>query len=257
MKSTQTERLWQVVAVGAVASLALNGVLLVRREFSGRERPRAAAEAPTHDGPVAGARSQVPRRVDDWSRVRRGGHRMGPADSPVSIVVFSDFQCPFCGRFALEAMPQLERQFAGRLAIIYRHWPLSNHEWAYDAARAAECAARVGKFREFHDALFRGQSEIGSTSFSAFAESAGISDIAAFDRCASSKSTDAAIDADIAEAKRVGGRGTPTIVVNGLLLRPPYSTRALLSYVELALQAPGKGFAPFGDFPKPTQPPKP
>jgi protein-disulfide isomerase len=170
----------------------------------------------------------------DWARVSLAGHRLGPVNAPVSLVVFSDFQCPFCARFALEALPGLERRFPGKLAVIVRHWPLSNHAWAYRAARAAECATQQDKFREMHDGLFREQRSIGTKSFVAFARDAGIGDLGAFERCVSDDAPVQAIDRDIAEARAVGARGTPTLIVNGLVLQPPYSTAAIADRIEHA-----------------------
>jgi protein-disulfide isomerase len=241
MLGRKGELLWQALAVIAVTCLVFITLTVVRREFLltgpviitqvadiGSRQPSQPVGVPEPEPPVA---------VSDWQRVAGKGHRIGPADAPVTLVVFSDFECPFCARFATDALPALEQEFGGNMAVLFRHWPLQGHEWAYPAARAAECAAAQDRFREFHDAVFRSRSLLGKQSFHEFARTAGVRDLAAFERCATASDPVASIGEDVEEARRTGGRGTPTIVINGLRLRPPYSTAIIADHVRDALEA--------------------
>jgi protein-disulfide isomerase len=94
-------------------------------------------------------RSQV--RLDNWLPVAAEGHRLGPENADITVVVFSDFECPMCRTFALETFPEFEARYPGRVALVFRHWPLTGHRLAYPAARASECAAQQGRFFPFHD----------------------------------------------------------------------------------------------------------
>jgi protein-disulfide isomerase len=225
------ERIWQVLAAVAVSCLTVMTVILVKREFAGT--PTYAAAAASVPMPNLAAEPPVP--VADWRSVSSVGHRIGPADAPVTIVEFSDFECPFCARFAQQTFPALQRRFQGQVALLYRHWPLSNHRYAYPAARAAECAAAQGRFQAMHDLLFEQREQLGTKTFGVFAREAGVADPVAFDACFDAPGPVPAIERDIAEARRIGGRGTPTLVVNGMLMRPPYSEEALALQIEAAL----------------------
>jgi protein-disulfide isomerase len=161
-------------------------------------------------------RSQV--RLDNWLPVAAEGHRLGPENADVTVVVFSDFECPICRTFALETFPELEARYPGRVALVFRHWPLTGHRFAYPAARASECAAQQGRFFPFHDLLFSQQREFGLKPFSDFASEAGVQDLPAFDKCYANTEPVESIENDIREAMRVGGIGTPTVMVNEWVL---------------------------------------
>lgn len=170
--------------------------------------------------------------IDNWDDVISGGHRIGPLDAKVTVVEFSDFQCPFCREFATGTLGEVRRRFPKDVAVVYRHWPLSIHQWAYPAARAAECAAEQGRFIEFHDLLFAKQDSIGSKPFVGFALESGITNLDAFESCTEGTQMDPAIEEDIRLAKAVGGLGTPTVVVNGIRFLSAPDAMALDSIVR-------------------------
>jgi protein-disulfide isomerase len=159
--------------------------------------------------------SAAPATVPDWESYLAGGKRLGSPLAPVTILEFADFQCPACRTFAIRDWPRIRALFSDRVALVFRHWPLNSHPFAYAAAIASECAHDQGKFFEFHDGLFMRQKEIGVRPMTAFALEAGVADIPRFEKCASREGPLPSIEADIAAAKAVGGRGTPTLVVNG------------------------------------------
>jgi protein-disulfide isomerase len=80
----------------------------------------------------------------------------GSSTAPVVMIAFADFQCPYCGRFTRDVLPALERDYitSGQVQYVYRHLPLSNHQYAVPAAHAAECAGASGQFWPMHDRLF-------------------------------------------------------------------------------------------------------
>jgi protein-disulfide isomerase len=191
-------------------------VLLVRREIAWRDRsPPASADA-----------------VSNWDDLRRDGQRLGPASAPVQIVEFSDFQCPFCARFALDVLAPARAQHPDAIGVIYRHWPLSIHPLAAEAAIASECAGLQGRFEQYHDALFATQDSIGAWSFQRFARAAGVSDLAGFTRCLSDADVAARVSRDRRAALAVGAAGTPSFVVNGTLLHAPLDAGRLDSIIR-------------------------
>jgi protein-disulfide isomerase len=235
MKRWPADIVWQILAGTAVVCLMLITVVVVRREFF-PAFPQIAGLSETNDGQrAAQAAPEPPVPVDDWARVSGSGHRIGPSDAPVTIVVFSDFQCPFCARFATQVLPALQKSFPGKVTMLFRHWPLSGHQWAYPAARAAECAADQGRFEQFHNAVFASQSALGTKPFVDYAKEAGVANLREFEKCTKVTVPLRSITEDVTEARRIGGRGTPTIVINGLRLRPPYSPEAIGERVRAAM----------------------
>lgn len=110
-------------------------------------------------------------------------------------------------------------KYPREIALVYRHWPLSYHQMAYPAARAAECAAAQGRFSAMHDALYASQDSLTRASMLDLASQAGITDRLRFTECFGSSEPVAAIERDIATAQNINGIGTPTIVINGRVLK--------------------------------------
>jgi protein-disulfide isomerase len=142
----------------------------------------------------------------------------GPADAPITIVEFSDYQCPFCARMeplvhdALAAYPQQAR-------LVFKHLPLvSIHPQAMPAALAATAAERQGRFWEMHELLFANQRALAPEQITEYARGLGL-DMAKFQADMASDEVQAIVKEDMALAQRVGVRGTPTIFVNGRLLQ--------------------------------------
>jgi protein-disulfide isomerase len=175
-----------------------------------------------------------PQRVDNWGELASAGHRMGPATAPVTIVEFSDFQCPFCAK-AEPALDELRHRHPNRVSILYRHFPLNGiHDQARPAALAAECAGAQGRFEQYHMALFNAQSELGKKSWADFARGAGVTDLPEFQRCIDERRFAGVVDRDQSLGEKTGLHGTPTLIVNGTMFAGALTVEQLEKLVDAA-----------------------
>ena len=148
----------------------------------------------------------------------------GPATAPVTIVEFSDFECPYCGGL-FPTLKQVEKNYADKIRIVYRQFPLTNiHPRAEKAAEASLCAYEQQHFWEFHDSMFGNQRELSVADLKQRAVDLKL-DPAKFNECLDSGRQVAAIQSDIQEGARVGVTGTPALFINGRMLsgNQPYS----------------------------------
>ncbi len=162
-----------------------------------------------------------------------GRPTLGSATAPVTVIVFSDFQCPKCA--ALHAtLDGIAKEYAGRIRVVARNYPLEQHEWAHKAAEAAEAAAEQGKYWEYAHLLFANQKELSLDKLKQLATQAGL-DRAKFDAALDSGKFGPLVDRDLDEGSRVGVQGTPAVYVNG---RPvgDDSPAGLKAAVEAALR---------------------
>jgi protein-disulfide isomerase len=144
----------------------------------------------------------------------------GDEDAPVTIVEFSDFQCPFCSRFFVQTLPSIQQQYiaTGKVKLVYKDFPLDSiHPEATPAANAARCAGDQGKFWEFHDLLFANTQTLGDASYKAWATQLGL-DTATFNSCVDSQEHLSAIRQDLVEGQQAGIRGTPGFLLNGRII---------------------------------------
>ncbi len=179
---------------------------------AGSAAPSAAAPSPSA---AAAAPSAAPDAVGEVKAVSADDHIRGPKDAELTLIEYSDFQCPFCSRFH-PTMEQLmnDPAYKGKVRWVYRHFPLSFHPNALPAANAAECASEQGKFWEFADGLFNAQDSEGDAFYGQLADKLGLNR-GKFDSCYSSKKYNARITADQSSGSTAGVNGTPgTIIVN-------------------------------------------
>lgn len=178
-----------------IAVIVAAGVVVWKLALSGRpSAPAAAAE----DAQGLIEASQI-RHVE-------GGGRL-------AIVEFSDFECPFCGEHARSALPEIKRKLVdpGRARYVAMHFPLvAIHRQAMQAAEAAECAARQGRFWEMHARLFDRQGQLSPSALGEHARALGL-DAAPFERCLEQRETLAKVRADLSIGRRLGVSATPTI----------------------------------------------
>ena len=159
----------------------------------------------------------------------------GPADAPITIVEFSDFQCPYCSR-ATGTLKKLESSYPGKIRLVYRDFPLVQiHPNAARAAEAAACANEQGKFWAMHDVLFEHQDKLAEADLKATAATLGL-DSAKFDQCLGSGRYTGQWKKDAAEGERYGVSSTPAFFINGRLVvgAQPYESFARIVDEELA-----------------------
>ena len=137
---------------------------------------------------------------------------LGNKNAPVTVIEFSDFQCPFCERFYSQTLPLLEQNYisTGKVKLVYRDFPLSSiHPDAQKAAEAAECADEQGKFKEMHDKLFENQNSLSTSSLKSYAAQLGL-DAAKFNGCLDSGKYASEVQKDFNDGSAAGVSGTPS-----------------------------------------------
>ena len=135
----------------------------------------------------------------------------GNADAPVTLVEYSDYECPFCARVYRDVLPALQEEYidSGKLKFVMREFPLANlHKNATNAAIAAQCAGNQDKYWEMHDVLYENQKELGVENLKALAAGIGL-DSAQFNECLDGKETERQVRGDMASGAKLGVRGTP------------------------------------------------
>ena len=139
----------------------------------------------------------------------------GRADAPLTIVEFSDFQCPFCGRHFTQTMPQMIQEYidTGKLKYVFRHFPLESiHPLAFKASEAAECANDQKQFWPMHDRLFGNPKLLAPTELPGHAKALGLN-VAEFDQCLAAAKHTPKIRKDMAEGQSLGVTGTPAFAL--------------------------------------------
>jgi len=157
----------------------------------------------------------------------------GPADAKVTIVEFSDFECPFCSR-AAEATTKLKEKYGDKVRFVFRQFPLSFHKNAHLAAEAALAAHAQGKFWEFHDKLFANQQKLDRESLEGFAKELGLN-VPTFKKALDSKAHVATVDAEMKLGEEVAVQGTPTMFLNGARIADPTNFETISQQIEKAL----------------------
>ena len=167
-------------------------------------------------------------------QVEAKGPSKGPNDAKVTIVEFSDFQCPFCTR-ASATVDQVMEQYAGKVKLVFRHFPLDFHDKAPKAAEAAICANEQDKFWQMHDMMFKNQDKLGIDDLKANATSLGL-DAAKFNECLDSGKNKKVVDEDMAAGKKLGVTGTPAFFINGTMLSGAQPIEAFKELIDAELK---------------------
>jgi protein-disulfide isomerase/uncharacterized membrane protein len=161
----------------------------------------------------------------------------GPADAPVQLIVFSDFQCPYCAQLAA-VLRQVREKFANQVQVGFRYFPLKIHELAGLAAQAAECADRQGKFWPFHDKLFSKQGSFSADDLVEVARGIGL-DTARFRGCLAAPESVQPVEASYNDAVALGLDRAPSLFLNGkwvggVLTEPELSQRITEELTSIA-----------------------
>ena len=161
---------------------------------------------------------QVSLQAPDLPRidVEAKGPSRGPTNAPVTIVEFSDFQCPYCGR-EYPVIERLMKEYDGKVRLVFRHYPLDFHPFAQKAAEAGACAQDQGKFWELHDKMFTNQGKLAVADLKGYAKLLGM-DAPKFDKCLDSGEKKALVDDDLKAGSAAGVNGTPAFFINGIFV---------------------------------------
>jgi len=141
----------------------------------------------------------------------------GAAHAPVSIVLFTDFQCPYCAKI-VPVLNQVLEKNKGKTKLVFKNFPLNTHQFARKAAAAALAAGKQGKFWEFHDRLFQNYNRLNDQLIQEQAQQLGL-DLQKFEKDLNDPHIQQTINQDYQDGIKAGVRGTPTVYVNGALLR--------------------------------------
>lgn len=224
--SKENQKWMPIVIIGILAIIALqvkglnnslatlnDNIIDLKTEISNIQ-----PSAPSAAAPSAPSLDMVKLMDDDAVK--------GNADAPVTIVEFSDYECPFCARFYKETYGQIEENYinTGKVKLIFRDFPLSFHQNAQKAAEAAECAGDQNKYYEMHNLLFGSGVVGGVTTFKQYAKDLGL-DTNTFNTCLDSGKYVEEIKKDMSDGQAAGITGTPGFIINGVAIKgaQPYS----------------------------------
>jgi protein-disulfide isomerase len=181
------------------------------------------------------AQAQIKIMLDPW-RVPvadNGRPSRGLKTAPVTIIEFSDYACPFCGR-AEETVKQVRQAYGDLVRVVFRNYPLPFHENAQKAAEAAGCSEEQGKFWEMHEKLFSNSESLSVENIKTYAKELGL-EIARFEQCLNSGKRAVEVAKDFQDGKSAGVSGTPAFFINGRFLSgaQPFKNFAVIIDDEL------------------------
>jgi protein-disulfide isomerase len=201
---------------------AVDGNTGTKAAVNANANTNTAAAAPTAPtGPV-----DVQVAKDDWIR--------GNKNAKVTLVEFSDFQCPYCSQFN-PTVEQVRKDYPDTVRIVFKHYPLASiHPMAQKAAEAAECAGAQNKFWEMHDKLFANQTSLSLENYKTWAKDLGLNQ-SKFNKCLDESTTAAKVAADQKYGDSVGVTGTPSSFVNGNIIQGAQGYDVVKSMIDTEL----------------------
>lgn len=188
----------------------------IRYGDQGKAPEKEARTSPTPGAPQEG----MPLTEEQIAKIETGGAAVkGEKDTPITIVEFSEYQCPFCGRYVEETYPQILEEYGDQTYYIFHDYPLQFHQHAQTMAEIARCAGDQGQYWEMHDLIFENQEawsnkENLQTDIDTYASQLGL-DKEAFDNCLDSGKYTQTVKDDLQLGTEVGVQGTPTFFING------------------------------------------
>jgi protein-disulfide isomerase len=202
-------------AIMVVFSFAV-GILVGYVAWGRNATTQQAAAAPAQAAAAQAAGTQTEPTYTRYDIPTEGFPSLGPENAPITLVEFSDYQCPYCKRWHDEVYQQLLAAYPGQIRFVYRQFPLTSiHPDAMSAAIASLCAEDQDSFWQFHDKLFSNEYGLGRDAFTKYAADLGLN-TSAFETCLDSGKFDDFIQQDMDFSLNLGIRSTPTFFVNGL-----------------------------------------
>ncbi len=233
---------WLVLLIPLIFFLGLGaGYLLWGRETAQAkaDTQQAAQDAQSASANTAQGQAQVPENVTRYDVPVDDDYSHGPADAPITIIEFSDYECPYCQRWYEQVWLRLREEYPTQVRLVYRDFPLPSHPNAIPAAEAANCAGAQGKYYDFHDLLFGGGLGLTPEAYLSYAKQLDL-DQAEFEQCIEERRYQVEVDADLKWASELGVSSTPTFFVNGIPLigAQPYEAFKQVIDLELAGKIP-------------------
>jgi predicted DsbA family dithiol-disulfide isomerase len=223
---------WYSTHQGRVQGAPLDDVSPAIREMLEKERRTEAMSAFLEPKLAALAWEMVispPRKELETTRLVRGA-----ADAPVTIIAFSDYQCPYCVR-AEPVLAEVLERYPEEVKIVHRHFPLDSiHPFARPAAEAAMCADEQGRFWAYHDGIFARHGQLSESSIGEIGAAVGL-DATAFDTCVEERRYKDFVENDFAAGREAGVTGTPSFFLNGIALKGARDADELSRYIDLEL----------------------
>lgn len=225
----------------AVIVAFLAGMFVIKYlggEKTGEQEGKVAQSSPA---PAAPQEQGAVLSEEQIVKIETGGAGIkGEEGAPITIVEFSEYQCPFCGKYVDEAYSQIWEEYGDKLYYIFRDYPLAMHPHAQKLAEVARCAGDQGQYWEMHDLIFEereewSQKEDIETNINGFVSQLGL-DKEEFDSCLSSGKYSQAVKDDLQLGTEIGVRGTPTFFINGqkLVGAQPFASFKAIIDAELA-----------------------
>jgi len=178
--------------------------------------------------------SQPPKEVSNSDLVKNNSQVLGSEDAKVTVVEFSDFQCPACGA-AHSVVKQVIKEYGDKILFVYRHFPLlATHQYALKAAEAAEAAGEQGKFWEYHDILFANQDNLKTEDLKNYAKQIGL-DVKKFNEALDSGKNKDKVLSDLDDGEKFGVASTPTFFINGQMHRGVLNLDQFKSEIDKSL----------------------
>ncbi len=187
----------------------------------------------------AAAQVTVPADVQRYDIPVDDDYVYGNVDAPITIVEFSDFECPYCQRWYDQVWKRLREEYPDQVRLVYRDFPLPGHPNSTPSAEAANCAGEQGEYYAFHDLLFNGEMGLSVDAFLNYAGDLNLN-LDEFKKCLEERRYQAEVEADYAWASEFGVSSTPTFFINGIPLvgAQPFEVFKQVIDLELAGKIP-------------------
>jgi len=229
--------LWKIVS-------GVLGVLLIMSIFTGgfglkTNLPTGAVIGVPSANRVVQAPSAGSGEIINMKALASDNPYLGIENAPITIVEFSDYECPFCERFYTQTLPSIKKAYieTGKVKFVYRDFPLSFHSQAEPAAIAANCAGDQEKYFQFHDKIFSNGGAGGKSysDYKKWAQELGL-DMSKWEKCLNDPAQKQEIQTDINEGSAAGISGTPGFIINGKLISgaQPFSVFQQIIETELS-----------------------
>ncbi len=229
--NAKSDLFWKVTTVALVVVLA---IFAFKGNFGSGSV--GAAVAPSFGG---AAPSPPSAGITDMKALADDDPFLGDKNAPVTMIEWSDYECPFCARFYQQTLPQIKSEYidTGKVKLVYRDFPLGFHQQAEPAALAANCAGEQGKYFEYHDKIFNAGGAAGKSSadYKKWAQELSLN-VAKWEACLSDPAQKQEIQKDLADGSAVGVSGTPGFIINGKLISgaQPFSVFQQVIEAELS-----------------------